>query len=164
MRKLLLTLSITSLVACSAPIQQNYNFPEWKPFGYKGLKDKVDRLAGPDAINCGFVDRLSNEKSKIKIADNQLTLSQACIDQAIKNKRSFKYGSVRVASTSYLWEIVLLTPEQEFWKIIYDYSMDESGTLHFVKRCKSLAIDVSHARFDSKVCTEIPTKEWLDFQ
>lgn len=161
MKKTILATLVVSLAACSTPKSQRFDFPEWEPFGYDTLKAKVENLAGPNAVNCGFVDRLSFEKPDVKAANKQLTKSQACVDQAMKKNQPFKFGSVRIATTSYVWQIALLTPEQEFWTITYDYAMDETGTQHFIKRCKGLAIDVKGADFDGENCIKLTTEEWL---
>ncbi len=161
MRNVLIGIAITSLVGCTTPAPKNFDFPEWEPFGYDTLVEKVEELAGPDAINCGFVDALSGEKSTVKLADRKLAQSQICIDHAIKTKRPFKFGLVRIASTSYVWQMAIMTPELEFWSITYDYAIDGTGVQQFTKRCKELDIDAVRAEFQSKACTEVPLEEWL---
>lgn len=161
MKKTILSTLIFSLTACSTPKLQSFDFAEWKPFGYDTLKAKVENLVGPRAANCGFVDRLSYEKADIKEANRQLARSQTCINQAMKNNLPFKFASVRIATTSLVWQIALLSPNEEFWTVTYDYAIDETGTQHFVKRCKGLDIDVRSAHFIGKDCVELSTEEWL---
>lgn len=161
MRNVLLGVAVASLAGCTTQAPESTDFPEWQSFGYETMVEKINGLAGPDAINCGFVDALSGVKSAMKIARGNLAKSQMCIDQAIKSKRPFKFGLVRIAGTSYLWEVVIMTPEQEFWRVMYDHAIDGTGTQQFTKRCKRLDIDAVRADIVDTGCTDVSMEEWF---
>lgn len=161
MRNVLIGIAITSLVGCSTQAPKKFDFAEWEPFGYDTLIEKVEELAGPNAINCGFVDALSGEQAAAKVVDRKLAQSQTCIDHAIKTKRPFKFGLVRIASTSYVWQMAIMTSELEYWNITYDYAIDGTGVQQFTKRCKDLDVDAVQAEFKGKDCTEVSLEEWL---
>ena len=161
MRNVLIGMAITALTGCTTPAPKNFDFSKWEPFGYDTLVAKVEELAGAAAINCGFVDALSGEDAAAKLADRKLAQSQICIDHAIRTQRPFKFGLVRIASTSYVWQMAIMTPELEFWSITYDYAIDGTGAHQFTKRCKDLDIDAVRAEFQGNECTDVPLGEWL---
>lgn len=156
MRYLLLIICLSCLTSCMsspAPIEN------WPAIAYQGFTEKIDRIAGEGAINCGLIDRVDSKKKAG--LNGEISKSQKCANKAISDKLPFKVGTFRIASTSYLYEVVVKPVSGDYWVILFDRAMDDSGNLHFVKRCKSLSLNLQAADFIGDGCIDVSTDEWL---
>lgn len=157
MRNFLTVLAVTALTACTTtnPPQPP---KEWPGMAYAGFTEKINRLAGEDAVNCGLIDQVKGgDTAEIK---RQLRAAQKCVDAAIGSGTPFKVGSFRIASTSYLHEVLTRGSTGEYWVVLFDRAMDGSENMHFVKRCTSLKADVLNGDYSGN-CTDVPTDAWL---
>ena len=142
------------LLACS----HTPNTQSWPELAYPGFTSAIAQLAGPGAINCGFIDRRSGDQI------HALLKSQACITKASSSGQPFRFVSVRAAATSYLYEAITSTAEGEFWSITFDSAMDGSENLHFVQQCEGISsIDIREAEFSGLKCQDVPTDHWIHF-
>lgn len=151
-----MVLGLSALLSCTtspAPADK------WPSIAYSGFTEKIDRIIGDGGINCGLLDRV-DVKSKSSLG-RTIAGAQKCVDHAISEKKPFKIGSFRSATTSYLYEVVALSNIGEYWIILFDRAMDESENLHFVRRCTSLRVDLNTAEFLGDGCSDVPTDEWL---
>lgn len=147
------------LFACST--QKAEESQQWpNEFGYVGFADKVDRTMGTATNNCGFIDRV-NIRSNMPL-EKKITRAQQCVSSFIKMGKPFKFGTFRTATTSYLYEVIFLTPDQWFWIVVFDRSMDGSENMHIIQRCKTISeIDINTATYEGKHCVDVSTDEWL---
>lgn len=156
MRQLLMVnlVFVPFLSACShAPTSHT-----WPELAYPGFTSAIEQLAGPGAINCGFIDRRSGGEF------SALSKSQACIAKARASGQPFRFVSVRPSATSYLYEAITWTSAGEFWSITFDSAMDGSENLHFVQQCEGISsIDIRDAEFSGLKCQDVSTDRWIHF-
>lgn len=157
MRNFLTVLAVTALTACTTATPPEPQ-KEWPQMACAGFTEKINRLAGGNAVNCGLIDQVKGG-SKTEI-QNQLWAAQKCVNTAIGSGTPFKVGSFRIASTSYLYEVVTLGNNGEYWVVLFDRAMDGSENMHFVKRCTSLKANILNADYSGD-CTDVPTDVWL---
>lgn len=146
------------LTACTAaPVTQNSI--AWRDFAYEGFGEKVNRLAGDEAIHCGVVNLVNTNDPTNKGAS--LDQGKACIARAIAAGQPFKFGTVRIPLDSYLFEAVVGTSQNEFWIVHYDVMVDGTDNQHFIRRCRSLEVKNGGATFAGSDCVDISTSAWL---
>jgi hypothetical protein len=109
----------------------------WEPVGYQGFAESIDALAGPNAIDCGFLNLLDE-----KLGDAAKEKAYQCVQMALMSKRPFKFGTLRIPTDSYGYEVLARTPQGELWRVTYDRMLtdDESGR-QWSEVCKSVSID-----------------------
>lgn len=154
-----LLLATTLFIACtSQPVKQVDTSP-WEAFGYKGMAEKINRLAGTNSINCGIRNHLeANDPVNTQMTP---TDSRACVKAAIQSKTPFRYGSIRIPIDSFLFEALVLTNTGEYWLINYDSMIDGSGSLHDIDRCESMNFDYTTMSYSGLQCKSISAQEWL---
>ena len=154
-----LLLATTLFTACtSQPVKQVDTSP-WEAFGYKGMAEKINRLAGTNSINCGIRNHLEANDP----VNKQMTPidSRACVEAAIQSKTPFRYGSIRIPIDSFLFEALVLTNTGEYWLINYDSIIDGSGSLHDIDKCESINFDYTTMSYSGLQCKSISAQEWL---
>ncbi len=154
-----LLLSLAMLSACALHATKAPNTTLWDDFGYEGMAEKINRLAGKDSNNCGIRNYLEESDP----VNKQITPSEsrACIKKSMKAKQPFRYGSIKIPSDSYLFEAVLLSETGEYWIIKYDYMIDGSSNHHFIDRCKTIDVDYQALSFKGEECQEVTASDWL---
>jgi hypothetical protein len=156
MRYLFFILGLSGLLSCVSTPKAIEN---WPAIAYPGFTEKINRLAGESAINCGLIDRVDSQKKAG--LNREISNAQKCVDKAISENLPFKVGSFRIATTSYLYEVAVKSNSSDYWVILFDRAMDDSENLHFVKRCKSLSLNLREADFMGDGCVDVPTDDWL---
>ena len=157
MRNFFTVLSVATLTACTTATPPEPP-KDWPAIAYAGFIEKIDRLAGSGAVNCGLIDQVKGgSKAEIK---SQIRTAQKCVDVSISSGTPFKVGSFRIASTSYLYEVATRSSTGEYWVVLFDRAMDGSENMHFVKRCKSLQANLWNGEYSGD-CTDVPTDVWL---
>lgn len=156
MRYLSLIVAFGCLASCASSPATTEN---WPAVAYPGFTEKIDRLAGGGAVNCGFIDRTKSPKASG--TKGELSFAQRCVNKAISDGRSLKVGSVRIAGTSYLFEVAVKPATGDYWVIAFDRAMDDSENSHFVKRCSSLNVNLQSAEFVGDNCIDVSTDDWL---
>lgn len=156
MRYVLIGIALGGLLSC---VSSPATIENWPAIAYPGFAEKIDRIAGVDGINCGLIDRTNSQK---KVGTKgEISLAQNCVNKAISDGLPFKLGSIRIASTSYLYEVAVKPVTGDYWVIVFDRAMDDSENIHFVKRCKSLKVSLQTSEFVGDGCIDVSTDEWL---
>lgn len=155
--RLLYVLLVTVLLSgCS--VVDIYEQGLWPQYAYPGFSEKIDRIAGSGAIDCGFYDRVSRDSDSLKKERSGLS---DCVVKSIEKGRTFKFGSVRIPTDSYAYEVLVLSPDNEFWTITFDLMLDGSNAIHWVKRCEWVNVDIKSLSYKGDVCREVSAEEWL---
>ncbi len=154
--KVIVFFLVLLLGACASI--EDYESHLWPQYAYPGFSKKIDRIAGNDAIDCGFYDRMLRDSESLKRKRRGLS---DCVKNSIKAGRSFKFGSVRIPADSYVYEVLVLSPEKEYWTITFDLMLDGSNAIHWVKRCDSVNVDVKSLSYKGEGCREVSAEEWL---
>lgn len=137
---------------------EDYESHLWPKYAYSGFSEKIDRIAGGDAIDCGFYDLTQRNSNALK--ENAAGLSD-CVKASIKSDKPFKIGSVRIPVDSAAYEVLVYSPEKEYWTIVFDWMLDGSNAIHWVKRCDSVNVDVKSLSYKGEGCREVSAEEWL---
>lgn len=151
-------LTIFLLSACYHSTKPANTLP-WENFGYMGMANKINNLAGAASINCGIRNYLSKDdpvNTQISPSD-----SKYCIKNAIETNTPFRYGSIRIPVDSFLFQALVLSSKGEFWLIQYDSMVDGSSSLHDIQRCKSVNIDYAKITYSGNECLVVSEEEWL---
>lgn len=159
MRALAIICSAVVLAACTPQVVKQWDTSPWKAFGYKGMAAKINRLAGIDSLNCGIHNKLeSNDPANSHMTQ---TDSRDCVKQSILTKTPFRYGSIRIPTDSYLFDVLVLSSTGEYWTVRYDAMLDGSGSAHFIERCNSVKINYSDLTYEGVDCQPAAAEEWL---
>ncbi len=156
MRFLILGLLASCISACVN--YSGYKSSSWPQYAYVGFSEKIDELAGNDALDCGFFDLKSRSGSALK--RERLSFSR-CVKESMKDSRAFKYGSVHIPTDSFLYEVLILTPDNEYWIIKFDLMIDFSNAIFWVKKCKSISL-VNKYGYEGGGCRDVESSEWLE--
>ena len=159
MRLFMLFVAAVTLVACATPAMKEADTSVWEAFGYEGMADEINRLAGASSVNCGIRNYL--ESGDPVNAHMSPVESRACIKQSIHTKTPFRYGSIRIPIDSFLFDALVLSEAGEFWTIRYDVMVDGTHNANFIERCKSVRVDYSRLAYEGIDCKTVTTEEWL---
>jgi hypothetical protein len=113
------TLLTGALAGCAASAPHLESHP-WKPTAYQGFSESIDRLVGPDAIDCGMYDLLDR-----KVGGDTRRNGYRCVQIALQKRVPFKYGTHRLPIDSYATEVLARTPDGTLWFIAHDRMIDD---------------------------------------
>jgi len=147
------------LASCTSNLVTVNDASAWSSFAYEGFGNKISRLAGNEAIDCGVINQINTNDPTNK--NNSLKKARSCIEKSGSNGLPFKFGTVRIPIDSYLFEAITFTPAKEYWIVHYDYMVDGSSNMHVIKRCKGLDLKRSDSTFTGINCIEVSTTDWL---
>lgn len=128
----------------------------WPDVCQTGLVESVDRLAGPQAADCGF---------RIAPTEVWLRSTRECIRSANQAGRAFKAGYRHYGDTYQICEIALRTPDNQLLLLSHLFDMpDPSSPGDVVAELKAVRclrlVDGKAAGdapfFDRKDCVEAP--------
>lgn len=153
---LFIAITLTTVACTTTPVP---NTSSWQDFGYEGMAEKINRISGPSAINCGIRNHIDPSDPVNSLATP--AQSRACIKSAIESKTPFRYGSIRIPTDSYLFEALVLSETLEYWIIKYDYMIDESGHSHHIQRCKSVTVDYDNLSYTGNECHDVSDTDWF---
>lgn len=157
--RLSILIMLMALTACTNTSVKEADKTAWQAFGYQGMAEKINQLAGPNSFNCGIHNYLEpNDPVNKHMSPDD---SRACIKQSIQSKTPLRYGSVRIPIDSFLFDALVLSEEGEFWLIRYDIMVDGTDNRHFIDRCKSVAIDYYHMSYEGVNCQPVSSEKWL---
>lgn len=157
MRSTLLVSTALILIACTSSPKPNTS--PWQDFGYDGMAEKINRIAGTGSINCGIRNHIDPDDPVNSIMTPEQ--STACVKKAIESKAPFRYGSIRIPTDSYLFEALVLSDSMEYWTIKYDYMIDGSSHQHIIQRCNSIAVDFKNMSYSGKDCHDVSDNDWF---
>ena len=105
--------------------------------GYQGFAESIDALVGPAAIDCGFLNLLDE-----KLGEAAKRKAYQCVRSALSGRQPFKFGTLRIPTDSYGYEVLARSPQGELWRVTFDLMLtdDESGR-QWNQVCKSVTID-----------------------
>jgi len=152
MKKIIISLVLGSLVGCATG--DAAKSAAWKNIGYSGFAEKINRIAGDEAIDCGFYDSVNPKiKPPKKVSE--------CIQGAVDKGLAFKYGTKRIPTDSLLYEVVLKDREGSYWNIVLDIMLDQSDITHDIKKCRNMKFDYEPLTYEGSSCEEVTAQEWL---
>ncbi len=156
MNRLYSLIVIVAVTACANSVI--YEKSAWPQYAYPGFSEKINALSSDDALDCGFYNFINGK------GDTEKKLKKAfssCVKPAVQSGAPFKVGSVQVPVDSTAYEVLLYTPDKQFWLITYDVMLDGSDAAHWIKRCESVTIDAKSLDYTGQACVDISTEEWL---
>lgn len=152
---------LTSLLAsCTTPAVKAPDKSPWEAFGYKGMAEEVNLLAGDESLNCGIHNRLNTSdpvNSHMTQAD-----SKQCIKNAISTQTPFRYGSVRIPIDSYLFDALVLSKPGQYWIVKYDAMLDGASAQRFIERCGSIRVNYDTLQYQGISCQKVDEVEWQE--
>ncbi len=151
MKICILPLVIMFLLSCTPSIM-SFDNGGWV---VTGVTENVEKLAGSEAIDCGFHDLLT-EKGK-----GTMLYGIECVRRAILHDRSFMYGINRIPLDSVATEILIRTSDGKYWTIVYDLEFDSDKPQLWVHSCKSVKLHKKSGTYEGKKCIEEPNSKWL---
>jgi hypothetical protein len=108
----------------------------WKFMCYQGFVESVDKLVGPDAIDCGLIDQQSE-----KVTEARKLGAVRCVEETLHGVRPFKFGMVPAGSN--VVYLLLRSPAGELWTVRYERSIANKH-LHETQinqTCKNVSFD-----------------------
>ncbi len=151
-----LSLTILLLAGCSSV--EVYEHAAWPQYAYPGFSEKIDRIAGARAIDCGFYDLKGRDSKAHRGMEKGFS---DCVKKLIEEGKPFKVGSVRIPVDSYAYEILVYSAEKEYWIIVFDLMLDGSDAAHWVKRCESVKIKSQDLDYEGVGCRDVSNEEWM---
>jgi hypothetical protein len=153
--KRLITLLLASLSACAAAPTADTSI--WNDKQFPIFAEYINKLSGEDSINCGFYDMRSWE-----IKRSRYKSAPACVRQATKEGKPFRFGEVRIIQDSYIYTTLTLSPDGEYWLITLDLLLDDSDAQAHIDRCKTIIVKYSNMAFQGGECIEVSVADFVD--
>ncbi|WP_086929333.1 hypothetical protein [Agarilytica rhodophyticola] len=150
--KVLVAILLTVLLTACTPSLMSFTEGGWD---ITGVVDNVERLAGPEAVDCGFHD-LQGAKGQ-----GSVLYGIECVRRAIIHKRSVKFGTNEALPDSTVTEILIRTQDKKYWTVLYERMLDSDELRLSVHACESIKIHRDSNSYESKKCVEQPTSKWL---
>lgn len=119
----------------------------WPNAGYPGFDRSIDALVGPTAIDCGFIALRTD-----KIDTKARQAAYACVQQAMRDKVPFKFGTFRVPIDSFTTEVVARGPDGTLWFVVFDVMPGGDAPQQWNMVCKTVKLDPSSLVLDSRDC------------
>ncbi|WMS89018.1 hypothetical protein [Pleionea litopenaei] len=147
---------ILFLFGCSSSLLFSEKNNNWNPMGYDGFSNKLNELSGVDAINCGFFDLTERNPSSIAASK----LGYRCAREASEKGLPFKFGTKRIPTDSYAYEVLILTPDKHYWLVTLDVMLGRvDATQQWNKKCKSVMI--SDNDYKGSDCENVDYQDWI---
>ena len=120
------------LTACATAAVAPVDRQSWDACRCGWLEEETRALAGPDFVDCGFVNLLEDS------SDERLHDGMRCARQAFKQSRAFRYGSLRIPMDSYAREILIRSGDGKLWLVTHDMMLDGDAQQLWKQRCSRL--------------------------
>lgn len=114
----------------------------WKYMGYDGFVESIDALAGPSAIDCGFLDR-RNET----FASPRVRQAADCVGAALNGREPFKFGTI--PPNSNVIYVLLRSAAHELWEVRYERTLSKRDLVEtqLSQKCKNMTFDAGAVTF-----------------
>jgi hypothetical protein len=140
----LLVASCLSVGCATAPPRPD----SWASAKAPNLVELVNKLAGPEAIDCGFINQLGEEESHAG-----WRAAMRCASAALEHGEPFKFGTYRIPMDSYTHEIVVRGADGQLWFLVLDVMLDGDAPQFWQERCTSVTPDAASFTFLASGCT-----------
>jgi hypothetical protein len=118
----------------------------WESCHCDWLAQQASELAGPDMIDCGFVN-LVGVRPRAEIRGGI-----SCAREAFRNSAPFRYGSVRIPLDSYATEVLVRHADGSLWLLVHDVMLDGAAPQYWVHRCEKLRFKPGNTGFVIESC------------
>ena len=140
---------MSSLLLCACATGAQSAGDAWASQGYSGFAGSVDSLVGPDAVDCGFFDLMKDLPSR-KIRRQ----AEQCVNNAVRDGRNFKFGTLRLPMDSYATEVIARTADGKLWSIVFDVMIDGDAPQQWNRICQEVGIDRATMIITTEGCVE----------
>jgi hypothetical protein len=141
-----------ALSACAAQSDSPVVVDDWREAGYEGFGASVAALAGPGAVDCGFINLLAETGA----TRARRARAVACVREAKRRGVPSKFGTVRIPIDSYVHEVYVRTAAGENWKIVFDVMIDGDAPQQWNQTCGSISVDPETLYLRDKDCVGKP--------
>ena len=131
---------IATWASGSEPVAQG-----WQCVGNQDLTEAIEALVGPDAVDCGFYQMGRKLDSAVQ------RRAYECVRRAVRARKPFKFGTVRIPVDSAVTEILARSADGKLWFVVYDFMFDEGAT-QWNATCDSAGVDRESLYVDSEHC------------
>lgn len=147
-----------SLVGCTSVPPTMSQASSWVNQCYVDLDRDVSEIAGPSAIDCGFLSRQAPRKNRVATED--------CAKNAVGIGKPFKFGYSSFGDDSAYCDVAIRRPDGQFISFFYDSDVTgQMGTngnhsAVWTSRCKAIefrpgTIGIG-SFFEMQECSEAP--------
>jgi hypothetical protein len=106
----------------------------WECGGNQGLANAIEKLAGPNAVDCGFHEMIGKTSFRAR------RLAHECVGRALQDHRPFKFATSRIPLDSFVTEVLVRSAEGKLWIIVIDEMIGEQPT-QWTAVCKHVSVD-----------------------
>jgi len=145
----ILVCSLVILFSGCVTNPESYEFADWGDVGYDGFVNSIDTVAGAGAQNCGFFNLILDE-GRAKAGSEGIK----CARQAYNEGTPFKFGTVRIPTDSYAYEVLVRSSAGDNWLIVYDIIVDGTDPQIWFKKCESIKFRSSNLAYEGQNCAE----------
>ncbi len=122
---------------------------DWQEFGYDGFSASIDRLLGPNSVDCGYVNLIGH-----KPASQVRKQALECMQRAGAGGVSFKFATLRLPIDSYAHEVFVRARDGTHWVIVYDIMIDGEAPQQWNQVCKTVTVDPRTLIINGNGCVE----------
>jgi hypothetical protein len=146
------------LAGCAVVPEDDVPIGSWAAHCYKDFERDVSEIAGPSAIDCGFLP--------LKATDGQRAATKRCAKSAVKSGLAFKFGYGSFGDDSAFCDTAIRRADGQLISLFFDSDIsgqmgrDGNNSVVWTKRCSKLKFKPDTigygSFFDLQQCTEAP--------
>lgn len=129
---------------------------DWTKMGYEGFSSKINAMSGHNSLDCGFYNLIESIPSLVDVTIEQ---GFQCAREASKQGVPFKFGTKRIPTDSYAFEVLYSTPEKEYWLVTLDVMLTNGEMQQWNKKCKNVLF--KGKSYEGVECEEVHYRDWI---
>jgi hypothetical protein len=143
--------AITAIAATIAPARAQFESRvDWPMLGNASFRATIDKLVGPDAVDCGVYALTVVDKPRR--ADRRRV--STCIADASRRGVPFKYATRRIPIDSMADEVYLRSTSGEMWVLVFDLMLGDPSIQIWYNKCALVSVDSKTLIIFGEKCEE----------